>query len=49
MTPSPLAGEGQLSRSESRERGRDSERTFSVAMGIFTFVALDEHDRPRAI
>ena len=30
-------------------RDRDGERIFAVASGTFTFVALDENDRPRAI
>jgi acyl-CoA thioesterase YciA len=30
-------------------RERDSERLFDVAKGIFTFVALDDNDRPRSI
>ena len=30
-------------------RDRDGERIFAVASGNFTFVALDEYDRPRAI
>ena len=30
-------------------RDRDGERVFDVANGRFTFVALDQNDRPRAI
>ena len=30
-------------------RDRDGDREFAVASGEFTFVALDENDRPRAI
>ncbi|MEO8618427.1 MAG: acyl-CoA thioesterase [Sphingomicrobium sp.] len=30
-------------------RERDGERTFAVATGNFTFVALDENDRPRSV
>jgi acyl-CoA thioesterase YciA len=30
-------------------RERDGERTFDVATGQFTFVALDQNDRPRPI
>jgi acyl-CoA thioesterase YciA len=30
-------------------RERDGERLFDVAKGIFTFVALDDNDRPRSI
>ena len=30
-------------------RDRDGERMFDVANGRFTFVALDQNDRPRAI
>ena len=30
-------------------RDRDGERIFAVASGDFTFVALDENDRPREI
>ena len=30
-------------------RDRDGDRTFEVASGEFTFVALDEHGRPRSI
>lgn len=30
-------------------RERDGTREFEVAMGEFTFVALDEHDKPREI
>ena len=30
-------------------RDRDGERSFAVASGDFTFVALDENDRPRAV
>ena len=30
-------------------RDRDGEREFGVASGNFTFVALDDNDRPRAI
>ena len=30
-------------------RDRDGERIFAVASGDFTFVALDENDRPRAV
>jgi acyl-CoA thioesterase YciA len=34
---------------EAIARERDSERLFPVASGQFTFVALDENDRPRSI
>jgi acyl-CoA thioesterase YciA len=34
---------------EAIARERDGERLFPVATGQFTFVALDENDRPRAI
>ena len=34
---------------EASARIRDGERTFAVASGEFTFVALDANDRPRAI
>ena len=30
-------------------RDRDGDREFAVASGEFTFVALDQNDRPRAI
>ena len=30
-------------------RERDGERIFEVAQGTFTFVALDQNDRPRSI
>jgi acyl-CoA thioesterase YciA len=30
-------------------RERDGERLFNVAKGTFTFVALDDNDRPRSI
>ena len=34
---------------EAVARERDGERVFDVASGDFTFVALDENDRPREI
>ena len=34
---------------EAIARERDGEREFPVASGRFTFVALDQNDRPRAI
>lgn len=34
---------------EAEARERDGERTFPVATGTFTFVALDSHDKPREI
>ena len=36
-------------RSDAVARERDSERTFDIASGVFTFVALDQQDKPRAI
>lgn len=36
-------------RVQAEARERDGERTFDIASGVFTFVALDENDRPRAI
>ena len=36
-------------RADAEARERDGERTFAVASGVFTFVALDEHDRPKEI
>lgn len=36
-------------RAEAQARERDGERTFDIAAGVFTFVALDQNDRPRAI
>ena len=36
-------------RTEAEARARDSERTFDIASGVFTFVALDQQDKPRAI
>ena len=34
---------------DAEARDRDGERVFAVASGEFTFVALDDDDRPRAI
>jgi acyl-CoA thioesterase YciA len=34
---------------EAVARERDGERTFDIASGVFTFVALDQQDKPRAI
>ncbi len=34
---------------EASARDRDGERIFEVAKGQFTFVALDDNDRPRGI
>ncbi len=34
---------------DAEARDRDGERVFAIASGEFTFVALDENDRPRAI
>ena len=36
-------------RADAVARERDGERTFDIATGVFTFVALDKNDRPRAI
>ena len=36
-------------RTEAEARERDGERTFAVASGVFTFVALDEQDKPRSV
>ena len=36
-------------RSDAVARERDGERTFDIASGVFTFVALDQQDKPRAI
>ncbi len=36
-------------RADAQARDRDGERTFDIASGVFTFVALDKNDRPRAI
>ena len=36
-------------RAEAEARERDGERTFKIASGVFTFVALDSNDKPRAI
>ena len=36
-------------RAEAVARERDGERTFDIASGVFTFVALDQHDKPREI
>ncbi|HET9355343.1 MAG TPA: acyl-CoA thioesterase [Sphingomicrobium sp.] len=36
-------------RTDAEARERDGERTFAVASGSFTFVALDDNDRPREI
>ena len=36
-------------RTDAEARDRDGEREFDVAAGEFTFVALGEDDRPRAI
>ena len=36
-------------RAEAEARERDGERLFEIASGVFTFVALDPNDRPRAI
>ena len=36
-------------RTDAEARERDGERTFAVASGSFTFVALDETDKPREI
>ena len=36
-------------RAEAVARERDGERTFGIASGVFTFVALDNQDKPRAI
>ena len=36
-------------RTEAEARERDGERTFPIASGVFTFVALDQQDKPRAI
>ena len=34
---------------DAEARDRDGDRVFAVASGEFTFVALDENDRPRAL
>ena len=36
-------------RADAQARERDGERTFDIASGVFTFVALDQHDKPREI
>ena len=36
-------------RTDAEARERDGERTFAVASGSFTFVALDDNDKPREI
>ena len=36
-------------RAEAEARERDGDRTFPVATGTFTFVALDPNDKPRPI
>ena len=36
-------------RTDAEARERDGERTFAIASGVFTFVALDQHDKPRPI
>ncbi|WP_037499763.1 acyl-CoA thioesterase [Sphingomonas jaspsi] len=47
-----IARQGRSSitiKAEAEARERDGERTFDIAAGVFTFVALDQNDRPRAI
>ncbi len=47
-----IARQGRTSltiRTEAECRERDGARTFAVASGTFTFVALDDNDRPRAV
>ncbi len=36
-------------RAEAEARERDGERVLKIASGVFTFVALDSNDKPRAI
>ena len=36
-------------RADAVARERDGDRTFDIASGVFTFVALDNQDKPRAI
>lgn len=36
-------------RADAEARERDGERTFAIASGVFTFVALGDDDKPRAI
>jgi acyl-CoA thioesterase YciA len=36
-------------RTEAEARERDGERVLKIASGVFTFVALDPDDRPRAL
>ncbi|WP_246450309.1 acyl-CoA thioesterase [Sphingomonas rhizophila] len=36
-------------RADAEARERDGERTFPIAAGTFTFVALDADNRPRAV
>lgn len=36
-------------RADAEARERDGERIFAIASGVFTFVALDQNDRPRPI
>jgi acyl-CoA thioesterase YciA len=36
-------------RADAEARERDGERTFPVATGTFTFVALDSNDKPRPV
>ena len=36
-------------RTDAEARERDGERIFAVASGSFTFVALDNNDKPRAV